>query len=271
MIDIKLIRAEPEKFARAARVKNFSIDIPALLEADRQLLAARQELQDVRTRQNAAGKAIARLTGPERAAAIAEVQQLKTRGKELSEQIEQIEPRFNEQMLLVAQPSAPEVPVGHDDTENVEIRVEGEIRKFDFEPKDHVALGQALGIIDIPRGVKLAGSRNFVLKGAGACLHQAILRLAVDMMTAKGYELLTLPVLVNESVMYGTGYFPVGRDQAYLCERDHMSLVGTSEVPLTAFHSDETLDEAELPRKYLGMSTCFRRDAGAAGKDTFGL
>lgn len=271
MIDIKLIRAEPERFAQAARVKNFSVDIPALLEADRQLLAAQQELQNLRTRQNAAGKAIAKLSGPERAAAIAEVQQFKTRGKELSGQIERLEPIFNEQMLLVAQPPDPQVPVGHNDTDNVEIRVEGEIRKFGFEPKDHVALGRALGIIDIPRGVKLAGSRNYVLRGAGACLHQAILRLAVDMMTARGYELLTLPVLVNESVMYGTGYFPVGRDQAYLCERDHMSLVGTSEVPLTALHSDETLDEADLPRKYIGMSTCFRREAGAAGKDTTGL
>jgi len=137
--------------------------------------------------------------------------------------------------------------------------------------KDHVELGAALDIIDIPRGVKLAGTRNFILKGAGALMHQAILRLGIDRMIAKGYTMLTVPVLVNESVMYGTGYFPVGRDQAYLVERDGMSLVGTAEVPMTAYHADEILDEAELPRKYMALSTCFRREAGAAGKDTYGL
>jgi seryl-tRNA synthetase len=102
-------------------------------------------------------------------------------------------------------------------------------------------------------------------------LHQAILRLAVDQMVAKGYTLMTVPVLVNESVMYGTGYFPLGRDQAYLAERDNMSLVGTAEVPITAYHGDEILAESDLPRKYIGLSTCFRREAGAAGKDTYGL
>ena len=146
-----------------------------------------------------------------------------------------------------------------------------EVPKFDFEPKDHVQLGESLDIIDIPRGVKLAGSRNYILKGAGALMHQAILRLAIDQMVAKGYTLMTVPVLVNESVMYGTGYFPVGRDQAYLAERDEMSLVGTSEAPVTAYHSGEILDESDLPRKYVAMSTCFRREAGAAGKDTYGL
>jgi len=271
MIDIKLIRSEPEKYIQAAEAKKIKVDIPALLEVDRQLLDARREQQEVRTAQNAAGKEIARLKGEEKQAAIARVAELKARAKELSEQVQQIEPRFNELMLLVAQPAAPEVPAGEDDTENIELRREGEVRKFEFEPKDHVQLGDALGIIDIERGVKLAGSRNYVLKGAGAMLHQAVLRLAVDQMTAKGYELMTVPVLVNESVMYGTGYFPLGQEQAYLCERDGMSLVGTAEVPVTAYHSDEILDEADLPRKYVALSTCFRREAGAAGKDTYGL
>jgi seryl-tRNA synthetase len=174
-------------------------------------------------------------------------------------------------LLLVPQPADPEVPQGKDDTENVEIRRVGEVRKFDFQPKDHIQLGEALDIIDVPRGVKLAGSRNYILKGAGAMLHQAVLRLAMDQMIAKGYIPLTVPVLVRESVMYGTGYFPLGREQAYLAERDGMSLVGTAEVPVTALHSEEILNEADLPRKYVAMSTCFRREAGAAGKDTYGL
>ena len=271
MIDIKLIRAEPQKFIEAAQVKNIEVDIPALLDMDRRLLEAQREFQEIRTAQNAAGKRIAKLTAQEKAAAIAEMAQLKNRSKELTDLIDRLEPRFDELMLLVAQPPAPDVPAGKDESENVVLRVEGEVRGFDFEPKDHVQLGEALDIIDISRGVKLAGSRNFVLKGAGAMMHLAILRLAIDQMAAKGFTLMTVPVLVNESVMYGTGYFPVGRDQAYLAERDGMSLVGTAEVPVTAYHADEVLDEADLPRKYAAMSTCFRREAGAAGKDTYGL
>ena len=271
MIDIKLIRAEPEKFIQAAKDKRMEVDIPALLSIDAKLLSARKELQDIRTRQNAAGKDIAKLKGDAKQAAVAEMAKLKARAKELNDLIEQFEPKFNELMLLVAQPPDPEAPLGKDDTENVVLRAEGEIRKFGFEPKDHMQLGTALDIIDMERGVKLAGSRNYFLKGAGSLMHQAILRLALDQMAAKGYTLLTVPVLVNESVMCGTGYFPLGRDQAYLVERDGMSLVGTAEVPLTAYHTDEILSEGDLPRKYVGLSTCFRREAGAAGKDTYGL
>ena len=271
MIDIKLIRENPQRYIQAAQRKNVRADIPAPLDVDAQLIAARQDLQDARTQQNAAGKSIAQLTGQDKADAIAAMTEIKARVKDISERLDRLEPTFNDLMLLVAQPPADDVPGGLDDTENVEIRVEGQVRRFDFEPKDHVQLGQDLDIIDIPAGVKLAGSRNFILKGAGALLHQAILRLAVDQMVAKGYELMTVPVLVNENVMEGTGYFPVGRDQAYLCERDGMSLVGTAEVSLTAYHGGDVLTEADLPKKSIALSTCFRREAGAAGKDTYGL
>jgi len=271
MIDIKLIREAPETYAEAARVKKCPPAVGDLLAVDKELADARRELQDIKTEQNQVGKEIAKLEGPDRQVAITKMGELKPRAKQLNDRISELEPKFDELMLLVAQPAAADVPVGADDTENVELRREGEIPQFDFEPKDHVQLGEALGIIDIERGVKLAGSRNFILKGAGAMLHQAVLRLALDQMIAKGYELMSVPVLVNESVMYGTGYFPVGRDQAYLCERDGMSLVGTAEVPVTAYHTDEILDEADLPKKYVAMSTCFRREAGAAGRDTYGL
>lgn len=271
MIDIKLIRSEPDKYIEAARLKNVRVDISALLKVDSQLLHSRQELQDVRTNQNEAGKKIAKLTGREKTDAITAMQADKARVKELSDRIEELEPKFDELIARVAQPPAPEVPVGNDESDNVVLRIEGEIPQFDFELKDHAQLGELLDIIDIPRGVKLAGSRNFVLKGAGAMLHQAVLRLAQDQIVAGGFELMTVPVLVNESVMYGTGYFPIGRDDAYLCERDGMSLIGTSEVSLAAYHGDEILDEKDLPRKYAAVSTCFRREAGAAGKDTHGL
>ncbi|MFW6062476.1 MAG: serine--tRNA ligase [Planctomycetota bacterium] len=271
MIDIKWIREEPERFQKAAKDKKFDVDIDQLLALDAQLTDARRSFQEARTEQNQAGKKIAQLQGEEKQQAIAGMQELKDRVKQLEEQIAVLEEELEQRMMLVPQPPDPEVPVGEDDTDNVELRREGETPQFDFEPKDHVQLGESLGIIDIPRGVKLAGSRNFVLRGPGAMLHHAILRLAMDQMIAKGYELLTVPVLVNEDIMYGTGWFPVGRDQAYLVERDGMSLVGTAEVPITGYHRDEVLEAGDLPRKYVGLSTCFRREAGAAGKDTYGL
>jgi len=271
MIDIKLIRAEPEKFIEAARVKNINVDIQALLKIDAKRLNALRETQELVTAKKAAGKGIAKLTGQAKSEAIAKTAPLNKRLKELTELITELEPKFHELLLLVPQPPGVEVPVGADESENVELRREGEIRRFDFAPADHVELGKALDIIDIPRGVRLAGARNYVLKGAGVMLHQAVLRLALDRMIAAGYTPLTVPVLVKESVMYGTGWFPVGKDQAYLVERDEMSLVGTAEVPVTAYRADEILDAGELPLKYVALSTCFRREAGAAGKDTYGL
>ncbi|MFB3891982.1 MAG: serine--tRNA ligase [Phycisphaerae bacterium] len=272
MIDIKLIRANPQRYIEAAKAKRMDVDITELVKVDSQLLRTQQEIQSCRALQNAAGKEIARLKEPAaKQEAIQKMGSIKARIKELEDWVEKLQPRFDELMTLVPQPADPEVPLGKDDTENVVIRVEGEVRKFDFEPRDHVQLGEALDIVDIPRGVKLAGSRNYILKGAGSMLHQAILRLAADMMLDKGYTPLTVPVLVNESAMYGTGYFPTGRDQAYLCERDGMSLVGTAEVSVTSYHSGEILSADELPKKYFAVSTCFRREAGAAGKDTYGL
>ncbi|MFP4106547.1 MAG: serine--tRNA ligase [Phycisphaerae bacterium] len=271
MIDIKLIREEPETFKTAAKNKHFDVDIDRLLQIDDELRTTKTQLQDLRTEQNAAGKKIAKMKGDQKQAAIKRMGELKQEVQDLSDKMAQLEPEFADLMLRVPQVPDPDVPVGEDDTDNVEIRTEGTIPNFDFEMRDHVELGEMLDIIDIPRGVKLAGSRNYFLKGAGALLHQAILRLAVDQMVKKGYELLTVPVIVNEEVMEGTGYFPVGRDQAYLCERDNQALVGTAEVSVTALHSEEIMSEADLPKKYVAMSTCFRREAGAAGKDTRGL
>ncbi|NQU75057.1 MAG: serine--tRNA ligase [Planctomycetes bacterium] len=271
MIDIKDLRADPDKYVRAAADKAMAVDVPAIVELDRQVRDAQQSLQDLRTEQNAASKAIARLQGLDKQAAIAQMAELKTRVKAVSDTLAELEPRLHDQLLLVVQPAAPEVPIGKDESESVELRSVGEIPSFDFEPKDHMQLGEALGIIDMPRGVKLAGARNYVLKGAGVLLHQAVLRLGQEMIIRRGFTPMAVPVLVREQVMYGTGYFPTGRDQAYLAERDGLSLVGTAEVPLTALHSDEILDEAELPKKYCAMSACFRREAGAAGKDAYGL
>jgi len=272
MIDTKWLREEPEAFRKAARDKRIDVDIDAILDLDRRAREARHKLQDIRTTQNRVGKQIAKCRDEvERSAFIQEMAEIKSEAQEVTGDLRDVESALNERLLRVPQPADEGVPVGADERENVEVRRVGDVPEPDFEPKDHLALGEALDIIDIERGVKLAGTRNYALKGAGAEMHYAVLRLALERMLAKGYTLLNVPVLVNDSVMEGTGYFPVGREEAYLCERDGQALVGTSEVPLTGFHADEVLAEAELPKKYVALSTCFRREAGAAGKDTRGL
>jgi seryl-tRNA synthetase len=137
--------------------------------------------------------------------------------------------------------------------------------------KDHIELGTSLGMIDVERGVKLAGTRNYFLKGDGALLHWAVLRFAMDFMINRGYVPMSVPLLMRDEAMKGTGYFPGSEEQTYQMERDELSLVGTAEVPVTAYHMGEILDQDQLPCKYVAMSSCFRREAGAAGKDTYGL
>ena len=174
-------------------------------------------------------------------------------------------------MLTVPNLPAAEVPEGVDDRDNVELRKVGEVPGFEFEPRDHLELGKHLGILDIERGVRLSGTRFYVLRGAGALLHRAVLQLALDHMVAKGFEPFEVPVLVRDPAMVGTAYFPGGEEQAYRLEKDQLNLVGTAEVPLTAFRGDEILDPSELPLRVVAQSMCFRREAGAAGKDTRGL
>ena len=271
MIDIKLIRENPEKFKKAAKDKHFDVKIDDLLKVDSQLSSVKKQLQDIATEKNRIGKTIVKLAPEKKQFALPELTKLKQKEGDLAVRFKLLERDFNELMLQVAQPADDDVPFGKDDTENVEIRKEGKIREFDFEPKDHVQLGLALDIIDIERGVKLAGTRNYFLKGDGALLHQAVLQFAMDYMVKKGYTPLSVPLLARDEVMQGTGWFPGAEDQTYKMEKDQLYLAGTAEVPLTAYHSGEILKAEELPLKYVALSSCFRREAGAAGKDTYGL
>lgn len=291
MLDIKFIRENVEAVKTAAAAKRLSCDVDRLVEVDARRRELQLELDTLRSQVKESGQLVGLLRNPKSPGYQRAIQEgkseaeIKARADAVQNELAEIKPKiksleetegpilqeFDELMLTIPQPADPEVPIGKDETQNVELRKVGEVRRFEFEPKDHVALGAELDIIDIERGVKLSGSRNYTLKGDGALLHQAVLRLAQNMMIQRGFVPMVVPVLVKEEVMYGTGYFPTGRDQAYLCERDEKSLVGTAEVPLTALHCDEILSEAELPIKYCAMSMCFRREAGAAGKDTSGL
>jgi seryl-tRNA synthetase len=271
MIDIKLIRQNPQKYKGGAKAKKFQVDIDHLLDVDSRLLACRKKLQDLATEKNRIGKDIPKLAADRKKEALAALSKLKEEEAGLNEEVKTLQPEFDTLMGEVPQPPAPEVPFGEDDTQNVELRRWGTVRQFDFEPKDHVELGQNLDIIDIERGVKLAGTRNYFLKGDGALLHWAVLRLAMDHMIAKGYTPMSVPLLMRDEVMMGTGYFPGSEEQTYQMERDALNLAGTAEVPVTAYHSGEILSEDQLPIKSVALSTCFRREAGAAGKDTRGL
>jgi len=271
MIDIKQIRENPPKFKDACEAKGFAVDIDHLLGIDAELQENKKKLQYIATEKNKLGKSIPNLTGDERNWAIGKLSIHKKNEAKLQEQIKELQPEFDELMRHVAQPADDDVPFGKDDTENVEIRKEGKVRQFDFEPKDHVQLGLALDIIDIERGVKLAGTRNYILKGNGALLHWAVLRFAMDFMVGKGYVPFSVPVLMKDEAMTGTGFFPGSEDQTYQMEKDQLNLAGTAEVPLTAYRMGEILKAEELPLKYVALSSCFRREAGAAGKDTYGL
>jgi seryl-tRNA synthetase len=271
MIDIKQIRENPQKFKAACETKGFAVDLDHLLQIDSELRDRKSTLQNISTEKNRIGKSIPTLSGDNKESALAELSELKRSEIEFQERIKELQPEFDSLMLLVAQPTDEDVPLGKDDTENVEIRKEGKVSQFDFEPKDHVQLGLDLGIIDIERGVKLAGTRNYILKGDGALLHWSILRFAMDYMVGRGYVPFSVPVLMKDETMTGTGFFPGSEDQTYQMEKDQLNLAGTAEVPLTAYHMGEILKAKELPLKYVAMSSCFRREAGAAGKDTYGL
>lgn len=274
MIDLKDFRENPDKYGRAAQLKRVNVDVQHVRHLDAERLRSQQASQRLRSQQNESSKQIAALTdATARQAAISRVADLKMRVKEAEDRTRDIELALQPLLLLLPQPPDAEVPVGKDDTENVELSTWGEVRRFDFPPKDHAAIGLELGLIDIERGVKLAGSRSYFLTGMGTLLHLGVLRLAFDMMVERGFVPMTVPVLVRDGAMTGTGYFPIGREQAYAIGNDHPPtfLVGTAEVSLTAYHMNETLDQRTLPRKYVALSSCFRREAGTHGKDTAGL
>ena len=271
MIDIKLIRDNPEAFIQAAKNKRIDANIPRLLEVDRRLKEAKAALQEIAEEKNRVGKSVPKLAANEKAAALARLSELKPQEEKLQDEIKTLQPEFDALLLEVPQPADPDVPVGKDDTENVEVRREGQVRQFDFEPRDHVQLGLALDILDIERGVKLAGTRNYFLKGDGALLHWAVLRFALDFMVQRGYLPMAVPLLMRDEAMLGTGYYPGAEEQTYRIERDELNLAGTAEVPLTAYHMGEILQAEQLPLKFVGLSSCFRREAGAAGKDTYGV
>ncbi len=281
MIDLKDLRTRPDAYAKAAKDKRINVSVEEFLKLDdtrRELIPA---VEQMRARKNEVSKLVPSLKGTEKETTIAEMKGLNEELKKKEDELARVEEKWKLLQLQLPSVPLPEVPVGKDDTENVELRTWGTVRTFDFEPKDHVALGESLDIVDIPRGVKVGGSRFYFLKGDGALLERAVIQFTIDSLVKKGYTLFTPPVLANYDAMMGTSYFPGGEEQAYAVgvdkqdgspiESDKLYLIGTSEVAVASYHSGETLPEASLPKRYCGVSNCFRREAGTYGKDTHGL
>jgi seryl-tRNA synthetase len=260
VLDIKFIRAEPDVVREGARKKRIECDVDRILELDREWRELGRAVDELRSLQKQAGKRIGQATAEERGVLLEEQKTLKGDLKAKEAQLSALGVELDGLLLLVPNVPAAEVPEGADRP------------RFGFEPLDHVALGEAQDWLDILRGARLAGSRNYVLKGDLSLLEGGVMRFALDSMVARGFIPLSVPTLVRTETMVGTGYFPGGEDQAYRCdERDDLCLVGTAEVPVTALHQDEILDLDALPLRFVAQSTCYRREAGTYGKDTRGL
>jgi seryl-tRNA synthetase len=257
---------------QGATKKHIACDIDRILELDAASREMGVEIDQLRQGQKQAGAKIAQASPEERAQLVADQQATKTELKAQEERQQQVTVELQELLLRVPMPPAEDVPDGKDDAQNAELRKWGKPRSFDFEARSHQDLGEMHGWIDVERGARLAGSRNYLLKGDIVLLESAVLRFALDQMVERGFTPVTVPTLVRTEAMRGTGYFPGGEDQAYRCDdRDDLWLVGTAEVPLTAMHAGEILDVADLPIKFVAQSSCYRREAGTYGKDTRGL
>lgn len=271
MIDIKLIRENPElvKSSQRGRGENESI-VDRLLEIDTKRREAISAFETVRAEQNLLSKSVGAAKGDEKAALLEKAKTLAAQVKEADAKRADLEAQTNDIAKLLSNVLDPEAPIGGEADFKV-IEHVGEPRKFDFEPKDHVELGKLLGAIDTERGAKVAGARSYYLTGPGALLELALVNYAIKQATKAGFIPVIPPVLVNPPAMEGTGFLGQAAENVYHIEKDDVYLVGTSEVPLAAYHMDETLDAAKLPIRYTGYSPCFRREAGSYGKDTRGI
>lgn len=265
MVDIKLLRDNPDYFKKAAQRKGYKVDIDEILELDGKKRGLIQEIDEMRRQSNeiaSKGKDVSE-ADKERGSGLRE--KIKVKEKELKI----VEAQFNEGFGLIPNPAFDEVPEG---AEPKELRIVGDKPKFDFEPKDHLELGERLDILDFEAGAKVAGSQFYYLKNEGALLELALINYAIDLLAGEDFKVLFTPDLAKSRFYLGTGYMPRGDEaQIYEVKDEDLGLIATAEVTLAGYHADEILDEKLLPLKYVGLSHCFRREAGAYGKYSKGL
>jgi seryl-tRNA synthetase len=271
MLDIKKVRDDPEPFRKGLARRGMAERVDELLAADARRRDLTARVEELRAEQNKASKAIGPAQGDEKQRLIASVASVSAEVKELEPQLDAAEAELA--ALLAATPNLPadSAPDGGED-DAVEIkRNHDQPPTFDFEVRDHAALGELLGVLDTERGARTSGSRFVYLLGDIVLLQFALMRNAMDILVQEGFTPVIPPVLVREEAMYGTGFLPADEVNIYRTDEDELYLVGTAEVPLAALHMGEIVDEVDLPLKYAGYSTCFRREAGSYGKDLGGM
>ncbi|MGZ4471398.1 MAG: serine--tRNA ligase [Nocardioidaceae bacterium] len=271
MIDPRLLREEPDRIRAAQDKRGLSRDIvDEALAADERRRSAIASYEALRSEQKTLGKQVPKAQGEEKQALLERTKALSAEVKKAEQEQGEAEQAYRAAVLAIPNPAADEAPAGGED-DYVVLEHVGEPRAFDFEPKDHVELGRLLGAIDIDRGAKVSGARFYYLTGVGADLELALVNMAMDQARGAGFTTMIPPTLVKPRAMEGTGFLGQAADDVDRVEGEEMYLVGTSEVPLAAYHSDEILDGATLPRRYAAFSPCFRKEAGSYGKDTRGI
>ena len=272
MVSINFIRGNPGIIKQAAIDKGMNVDIDRILALDSLLREAITKIDNLRAERNRLSKLIPKCTNDaERESASENSRMIKGELSSYEAAYRDYRTEFDNLMLHVPSVPAPEVPIGKGEDDNVELRRVGQVREFDFPLRDHVELCEIRDMLDTQRGTKVAGSRSYYLKNDGVLLEMAVLRFVLDFLTARGFAPMSVPQIVKGKAMQGTGYFPIGYDQAYKLTDDDLFLVGTSEVSLVSYHGDEILPMSAFPIKYVGISSCYRREAGTYGRDTRGL
>ena len=268
MIDPRILREDPDTVRRSLQRRGSNIDLDALIELEHASRAVRRRAEELRAEQKEAGRAIARLAGENKEQAIAQVAELAQSVKETTAEADRSADEFLAAFLDLPNIVADDAADGYREEDSVEIKRVGDPLT---EGTSHDVLGETLDIIDTVRGAKVSGSRFGYLKGKGAVLEFSLIRWTMDHLMEAGFTPMIPPVMVREDALEGTGFFPEAREQVYEIPQDELFLVGTSEVSLAAYHGDEILDAGELPIRYAGFSTCFRRESGTYGKDTAGI
>ena len=273
MLDIKLLRTNPDKIREALKNRNSDLDISPIIELDSKRREILVKVEQMKATQNEISKKIPAMkkAGEDTSAIFAEMKTLSNEIKELDNQVSAIDEEIKGQILRIPNIPSDKAPIGTDDSENKEIRRWSEPRKFDFEAKAHWDIGTNLDILDFDRGAKISGTRFTVYKGLGARLERSVIQYFLNTHTENGYTEIFPPYMVNRASMTGTGQLPKFEEDAFKVANNGYFLIPTAEVPVTNLHRDEILDGKSLPIKYCAYSACFRAEAGSAGRDTRGL
>jgi seryl-tRNA synthetase len=272
MLDLKFIRENPEIVKEGCKKKGFDIDIDKVLELDKENRLLIKEIERIRFEKNRISKMIPKMREKEKKETILRMKNLDEKEDEFKKKKKAIEKKLNDFLSSIPNLPFEDVPVGRDESQNVVLREVGKKPDFDFEPKDYLEIGEKLDLIDVKRAAKTSGTRFGYIKRELVLMEFALIKLAFDVLTKEGFIPVLPPVMLKKEMARGTGYFEATDvKEAYFIPEDNLFLIGTAEQSLLTMHANEVFEGNELPKRYLGFSTCFRREAGSYGKDTRGI